>query len=148
MRALGLIAAMVCCTAFLFAQDQADTVVNPLAGNAQAIAAGRAVYVSNCSVCHGGSAQGDRGPSLVSGSFTHGGADGQLASTIRMGVPGTQMPAFNQLSSDQVWQVIAFLRDLSGVTSVPGPANEAYREMPLPGNPFLKVKAPAFPAIR
>ncbi len=34
--------------------------------------------------------------------------------TIREGVAGTQMPPFRGLTDDQIWQVVAYLRSLSG----------------------------------
>ncbi|MGA7237965.1 MAG: c-type cytochrome, partial [Bryobacteraceae bacterium] len=94
--------------------ERPESMVNPLAGNRQAIQAGQSLYNQNCAVCHGPSAQGDRGPSLVSGVFPHGGADGEIFLSIRAGVRGGQMPAFAQLSSDRIWQIVAFLRDLGG----------------------------------
>ncbi len=91
-----------------------DTVTNPLAGNQAAIAAGKTLYAQTCAGCHGEDARGDRGPSLVSGTFSHGGTDADLFHTIRNGVAGTQMPAFAALPTDTVWRIIAYLRSLSG----------------------------------
>ena len=91
-----------------------DTVTNPLAGNQAAIAAGKTLYAQTCAGCHGEDARGDRGPSLVSGTFTHGGTDADLFHTIRNGVAGTQMPAFAALPADTIWRIIAYLRSLSG----------------------------------
>jgi alcohol dehydrogenase (cytochrome c) len=104
--------------------ERPEEQVNPVTGNRRAIAAGQALYNQNCAACHGASAQGDRGPSLVSGVFRHGGADGQIFLSIRSGIRGSQMPAFAQFSSDQIWQIIAFLRDLSGISTPGSAANE------------------------
>jgi len=101
-----------------FTQERPEEQVNPLAGNPQAIAAGQTLYTQNCAVCHGGNAQGDRGPSLVSGSFAHGGSDGEIFLSIRAGIRGTEMPSFARFSNDQLWQVVSFLRSL-------GPARPA-----------------------
>src|SRR6185312_9498731 len=94
----------------VFAQD---AVRNPLAGNAAAIAAGKQLYSSVCQACHGAEARGDRGPALT-GSLRHGGADNEMFRNIRGGIQGTQMPAFSQFTGDQIWQVMAYLRSLTG----------------------------------
>jgi alcohol dehydrogenase (cytochrome c) len=94
----------------LFAQD---AVRNPLAGNAAAIDAGRQLYSSVCQACHGANARGDRGPALT-GALRHGNTDNEIFRNIRGGIQGTQMPAFGQFSADQIWQVMAYVRGLSG----------------------------------
>ncbi len=104
-----------------------DTVTNPMAGDQAAIAAGKTLYAQTCASCHGEDARGDRGPSLVSGNFSHGGTDADLFHTIRNGVAGTQMPAFAALPADTIWRIIAYLRSLSGAGAganeiVPGDA--------------------------
>jgi PQQ-dependent dehydrogenase (methanol/ethanol family) len=86
---------------------------NPFAGNRSAVAAGEMLYQQTCQACHGGKARGDRGPALASGNFRHGGDDGELFQTIRNGVPGSQMPAFSDLPTDNVWRIISYLRSLS-----------------------------------
>src|SRR5262252_7748916 len=75
--------------------QQSDTSRNPLAGNTDAIAAGRRVYDQTCQTCHGPEGQGDRGPALNRAGLVHGNADDDLFHSIRAGVPGTQMPAFS-----------------------------------------------------
>src|SRR5215210_4825282 len=41
------------------APDEADKLVNPLAGNAEATAKGKTLYMTNCAVCHGNKGKGD-----------------------------------------------------------------------------------------
>jgi PQQ-dependent dehydrogenase (methanol/ethanol family) len=122
MKVTILIFGLVSCQALLMAQ--ADVQYNPLTGNPQAIAAGRTLFGANCAVCHGANAQGDRGPSLVSGALAHGNSDVQIFNSIHNGIPNTAMSAYTQLSTDQVWQLIAFVRDLSGITPA-SPASAA-----------------------
>ncbi|HZL56100.1 MAG TPA: c-type cytochrome, partial [Bryobacteraceae bacterium] len=100
-----------CCLA---QSDRAEAQRNPVAGNPQAIAAGRNLYNAACVACHGADGRGDRGPSLVSGNLTHGNADGEVFITIRSGVRGTQMPAFTQFTTDQTWQIVSYVRSLGG----------------------------------
>lgn len=98
-NAVCLVVFCVLCCASLCAQqvDMQDTVKNPFAGDGAAAQAGKALYEQTCSACHGGDAQGGRGPSLATGQFTHGGEDIDLFSTIRDGIPGSQMPSFSAL---------------------------------------------------
>jgi mono/diheme cytochrome c family protein len=92
---------------------QADTTRNPLAADAAAAAAGGASYERTCLSCHGPAGQGDRGPALNTGRFTHGSEDGDLFHAIRAGITGTQMPAFARLSDTEVWQLVSYLRSLT-----------------------------------
>ena len=70
-------------------------------------------YRRNCAVCHGGNGHGGRGPDLVSGRWSHGGTDADLARIITEGVPGSDMPAFGQrYTEDQVKEMVAFVRSL------------------------------------
>jgi PQQ-dependent dehydrogenase (methanol/ethanol family) len=105
-----------------FAQsDRAEAQRNPYAGNAQAIAAGRTLYNQACVACHGAEGRGDRGPSLVSGTFSRGSADGEIFINIRSGIRGTQMPAFASFTTDQTWQLISYIRSLAA-PAAPAPA--------------------------
>jgi PQQ-dependent dehydrogenase (methanol/ethanol family) len=109
--------------------DMPDVQKNPFAGNPAAIAAGKTLYEQTCQSCHGGEARGDRGPALATGNFRHGGEDIDLFRTIRTGVPGTQMPAFALLPSDNVWRIITYLRSLN--------TNNAEANEVVPGNPAV-----------
>jgi alcohol dehydrogenase (cytochrome c) len=108
----------------LYAQNIPDAVKNPFDGNPAAIDAGRQTYASVCQACHGSEARGDRGPALT-GAFRHGGSDTEIFRNIRGGIQGTQMPPFAQFTSDQIWQVMAWLRAASGASepdTAPGDA--------------------------
>jgi mono/diheme cytochrome c family protein len=95
---------------------------NPLAGSAEAVRAGGAIYAERCSPCHdpAGTGHGDAGLALYP-------SPALLAELVRMpdavdeyllwaisegGAPfGTRMPAFKDvLTRDQIWQVIGYLR--------------------------------------
>ena len=91
---------------------------NPFAGNAAAIAAGSRLYEQACQSCHGGEAKGgERAPSLASGSFRRGNLDGEIFLNIRNGIPSTQMPPFKRLTTDQVWQLVSYIRSLNAVAT-------------------------------
>ena len=111
--ALGAAICLSVATAIAQRAEMPDRVKNPFAGNPAAVNAGKELYAQTCQACHGGEARGDRGPSLASGNFKHGGEDNDLFQTIRTGVPGTQMPAFSALPTDTIWRIITYLRSLN-----------------------------------
>src|SRR5262245_17535010 len=92
---------------------------NPLAGDAKAIEAGRAVFAKTCQNCHGPDGQGDRGPSLTRATFTHGQEDGDIFATIRDGIASSQMPPFKNLSDQQIWQLVAHIQNLRRPSATP-----------------------------
>ena len=84
--------------------------VNPDAGNAQSIAAGKILFMRHCAKCHGEDALGRHGhPSLRSAQVEHA-TDGELAWILRNGSTGRGMPSWNRLPEPQRWQIIAYLR--------------------------------------
>jgi cytochrome c oxidase cbb3-type subunit 3 len=83
-------------------------------GNAYAIAQGQQLFtMMNCVGCHshGG---GGMGPPLMDGKWRYGGRIDQIASSISEGRPNG-MPAWRgKLTDDQIWQLAAYVRTLSG----------------------------------
>jgi PQQ-dependent dehydrogenase (methanol/ethanol family) len=99
----------------LFAQsDEKEDIKNPVAGQADAIAAGRKLYLEGCSGCHGPTAEGGRGPNLAQGDQIRGATNRHLLSVITDGVKGSDMPP-SGLPGDKVWQVVAYLRNMTAV---------------------------------
>ncbi|HZT28876.1 MAG TPA: c-type cytochrome [Bryobacteraceae bacterium] len=84
---------------------------NPFIGDPKAIEAGRKIFASGCAACHGPEGQGGRGPNLRESVYWHPLDDQTIYSAIRKGIGGN-MPAAN-LSEDQTWQVVAFVRALT-----------------------------------
>jgi cytochrome c oxidase cbb3-type subunit III len=105
-RVLPALSALIAlCSIPLLAQETPRPPVTP-----DVIERGHVFFADNCGICHGADAHaGDKGPDLNTGQFKHGSSDSALFQTITHGVPGTIMPA-NNLPSDQVWAIIAFLR--------------------------------------
>ncbi len=85
-------------------------------------AAGAALFQRSCASCH--NVEG-RAPSLATGVFTHGGDDGQIAETIRGGVPGTQMQAFPALSPEAIAQLVSYIRSISPGARMAAPLTSA-----------------------
>ena len=91
-------------------------------GDAEAIAQGQESYMTVCSGCHGPGGEGGRGPNLITGRNIRRASDDDLFSSIKDGVPGSDMPPF-PLPDEQVWQLAAFVRSLSAPAydqNVPG----------------------------
>src|SRR3954469_3898326 len=110
-----------CIAFFVFAgpaavaqEHTATNGANPLAGNPAAVAAGERLYRQTCQACHGGQARGDRGPALATNNFAHGSDDADLFRNIRSGISGSAMPSFSKLTNDQTWQLVSYIRSLSG----------------------------------
>ncbi len=122
-------------------EDRAEAQKNPFSGNAQAVAAGHSLYNQACVACHGTDAKGDRAPSLATGVFARGNADGEIFINIRSGIRGTQMPGFNQFSTDQIWQVVTYLRSLSASSALPLTSREIVPGSPSEGRLLFTGKA-------
>jgi len=96
---------------------------NPLGSKPEAVEQGRQTFLGACSACHGASAQGGTGPSLLSGRVNRL-RDRALFLAIKNGLPGTDMPPF-ALPDDKLWQLVSFLRNITAPAieaNVPGDA--------------------------
>ncbi|MBI5030869.1 MAG: c-type cytochrome [Chloroflexi bacterium] len=76
---------------------------------------GRALYVDNCTSCHGTRGEGGAGNVLNSKALLTSATDDILFETIRAGRPNTTMPAWGQsnggpLTDEDIRQVVSFLR--------------------------------------
>ena len=92
------------------ADAPAAGVANPMLGDAAAISAGERIYRARCVVCH--RSGGGAGPSLFRSDLP----TGRFLDTVRRGREGTNMPAFEELlSTDEMWQVHAFLMSRDGL---------------------------------
>jgi cytochrome c oxidase cbb3-type subunit III len=74
------------------------------------VAAGKVLYESTCSKCHGLDGGGGDGPSLQGAPERLG--DAEVGSIVRGGIPGTGMNGFGSLNVDETGQVVGYLRTL------------------------------------
>jgi cytochrome c oxidase cbb3-type subunit 3 len=92
-----------------------DSTIGPYGDNAYAMSQGKQLFSQmNCVGCHshGG---GGMGPPLMDETWIYGSDPGQIFATIVQGRPNG-MPSFRgKLSNDQVWQLVAYVRSLSGI---------------------------------
>ncbi len=71
---------------------------------------GQSLYRSRCMGCHGRKGEGGIGVALDSATFLDIASDEFLAASIIHGRPNTAMPAWKQLSVDEVDDLLAFIR--------------------------------------
>ena len=106
-------------------QQAQQTNTNPLGRGQDVVEAGRLLYNSSCTVCHGMEGTvGDRGPALAATRRYLRTSDDDLFAAIKNGIPGTLMPPA-QVSDNDVWKIVAYIRSLRATASdefVPGNA--------------------------
>ena len=86
---------------------------NPYAGNAEAIAAGRNLFLNNCAKCHGENAQGKGSRPSLRSERVQGATDGEIAWIVKNGNLYKGMPSWGGLPEQERWQIIAYLRSLN-----------------------------------
>jgi len=86
---------------------------NPYASDRTAMGEGRKLFVSfNCSGCHGGRAGGGMGPSLRDEDWIYGNRDAQIFSSIAEGRAHGMPSWYRQLTADQRWKLVAYIKSL------------------------------------
>jgi cytochrome c oxidase cbb3-type subunit 3 len=92
-----------------------DSAAGPYAGNAYGMSQGKQLFTQmNCVGCHahGGGAMG---PALMDMTWIYGSNPDQIFATIQEGRPNG-MPSFRgKLTNDQIWQLVAYVRSMSGI---------------------------------
>ncbi|MGH6648238.1 c-type cytochrome [Aquabacterium sp.] len=124
-------------------------------GNAYAVSQGKRLFRwFNCSGCHAPGGGGDWGPALSDDVWLYGAAPANIFASIVEGRPNG-MPSFGgHIPEDQVWQLVAYVRSLSGQLRkdvAPGradalqdspPESARDREAPKPGHPNDGTQGP------
>ena len=100
-----------------------NTQANPIPANHESIAAGAALFATNCVPCHGVSGKSDgpvgltmnpRPADLTQHAIPGIHTDAQLYEWITDGFPGTRMPPFkSSLSDSDRWNLVNFIRTLA-----------------------------------
>ncbi|HYL14903.1 MAG TPA: c-type cytochrome [Terriglobales bacterium] len=91
---------------------------NPLAGNAEAVAGGKKLFLRSCAECHGEDGAGIEDAANLQTPEVQKQTDGTLFWKITNGNVKKGMPPFARLPETQRWQIISFMRTLK-------PAKEA-----------------------
>jgi len=87
--------------------------VNPYGEQADAVAAGRRIFVDHCAHCHGDDAQGTKKrPTLRSARVQQDATAGDLHWLLVNGNRPKGMPSWSKLGDPQIWQVISYVKSL------------------------------------
>jgi glucose/arabinose dehydrogenase/cytochrome c5 len=119
---------------------------NPLAGQHAAVVAGAKLYATNCSACHGSTAQGSGNIPALSQGPTQSAPDGEVFWFITTGSVGNGMPAWGSLSEQQRWQIVAYLKSLNTAARGSKPATPPAKftpvvtNAPLPEPPYTDFR--------
>jgi len=94
------------------APPSAQSLKNPYAGQAEAAAAGRKLFVQHCAQCHGQDARGlERAADLHSPAIQDA-PPGTLFWALRNGRVRKGMPSWSQLPDQRLWQIVTYLKTL------------------------------------
>jgi cytochrome c oxidase cbb3-type subunit 3 len=93
-----------------------DTAEGPFDDNAYGTSEGQQLFEQmNCSGCHGNGG-GAMGPALMDDEWTYGSLPNQIFASIAEG-RANGMPSWKyKLTNQQIWQLVAYVRSLSGLT--------------------------------
>lgn len=95
----------------------------------------------NCSGCHSNGG-GGMGPPLIDDTWIYGSAPENIYATIVEGRPNG-MPSFGgRIPTPQVWQLVAYVRSLGGLTSVTVKSARADHMMYQPGSSAIPQPQP------
>jgi cytochrome c oxidase cbb3-type subunit 3 len=117
--------------------DTTRHVRNPYENNAYAISEGQRLFGwYNCAGCHANGG-GGMGPPLMDDKWIYGGAPENIYATIIEGRPNG-MPSFaGKIPTSQVWEIVAYVRSLSGLTPSAARSSRADHMMMYPGSQSL-----------
>jgi len=86
---------------------------NPYSAQPDVIAAGKKIFVADCTPCHGENAEGTKNrPALRSERVQRQATDGDLHWILVNGNMKKGMPSWAGLPDPQLWQVIAYVKSL------------------------------------
>jgi cytochrome c oxidase cbb3-type subunit 3 len=89
------------------------------------LARGKKIYEGHCSLCHGMTGTGGKGPSLAQPTLRRAPDDTRLAEVIKNGIDNTEMPGAWQLTDREIWQVAGHVRSLGRTAAAELPGDPA-----------------------
>ena len=93
---------------------------NPYAGQSAAVDDGSKLYTRNCGSCHGIEGRGTGNVPPLSRGGTQRASDGEVFWFITNGSTENGMPSWSQLSEQQRWQLVSYLKSLKTATGKKG----------------------------
>lgn len=96
-------------------EPRGAAIKNPYENDRDALVQGRKLFdAMNCSGCHAAEGGGGMGPPLSDKDWIYGDSPGNIYLTISQGRPNG-MPSFENVGSDSIWKLVAYVRSLSGL---------------------------------
>ncbi|HXT16131.1 MAG TPA: c-type cytochrome [Gemmatimonadaceae bacterium] len=93
-----------------------DTSEGPYDDNAYSASEGQVLFEQmNCSGCHSNGG-GGMGPALMDDEWSYGSLPQQIFATIAEGRPNGMPSWKHRLNNQQIWQLVSYVRSLSGLT--------------------------------
>lgn len=103
------------------APEKARARHNPFEGDPEAVAAGGKLFEQHCAECHGKKGRGSmRGANLLREEVQQA-TPGTLFWVLTNGVVRHGMPVWSKLPEQQRWQLVTFLRSLTGPSAIGHP---------------------------
>lgn len=117
--------------------DTTTHVANPYENNAYAISEGQRLFGwYNCAGCHSNGG-GGMGPPLMDEKWIYGSSPENIYATIVQGRPNG-MPSFGgRIPTQQVWQIVSYVRSLSSLTPSAARSSRSEHMMMYPGSTSL-----------
>lgn len=97
---------------------------------------GEDLYLQHCAACHGDAGDGGVGVPLALPDFQASVSNRYLEKTIRHGRPGRVMPAFSQLSPEEIKSIVTYIRGFADV-AIPKEQNTAVKGNAARGKPLF-----------
>lgn len=95
----------------------ADPTVGAYQENRWAVGQGYTLYIQfNCAGCHSPGGGGGMGPPLTDDEWIYGSEPENVFATIVEGRPNGMPSWSGKIATPQIWQIVAFVRSLSGLT--------------------------------
>ena len=107
----------------------------PYEETAYAISEGQRLYGwYNCAGCHSTNGGGGMGPPLIDGKWIYGSSPENIYATIVEGRPNGMPSWRGRIPRSQIWQIVAYVRTMSGLTPMIARSSRVDHMMALPGS--------------
>jgi mono/diheme cytochrome c family protein len=93
---------------------------NPVAGNADALAGGKKLFMRHCAECHNEDGTGLQDAANLTLPEVQKQSDGSIFWKITNGNVKAGMPPFARLTDTERWQIVSYVRTLKGESSGSG----------------------------
>jgi cytochrome c oxidase cbb3-type subunit 3 len=93
-------------------KTEQSVAVKHYAGDKEAIKEGKEIYATTCAPCHNADATGGIGPNLTAATLKFGATEKSIYESISNGRPNGMPPFHQQIGSEKISKVTAFLESL------------------------------------